>query len=82
MALAFLSLPILSGCYDDKGNYDYISEQEAMPVSIQALESVTAKANAELTIIPTLAGADKGNFDYVWYTIANEYPYDADTLSH
>lgn len=82
MAVALLSLPMLAGCYDDKGNYDYISEQDAMPVSIQPLETVTAKANAELAITPTLAGADKGNYDYVWYTIANEYPYDADTLSH
>ncbi len=82
MALVLLAMPVFTGCYDDKGNYDYISDQQAMPVQIAALESITAKANQELDITPTLSGDDNGNYDYVWYTIGNEYPYEADTLSH
>ena len=82
MAAALLTIPVLTGCYDDKGNYDYISDEEAMPVKIASLESITAKANQELNITPTLSGTESGNYDYVWYTIANEYPYEADTLSH
>ncbi len=82
MAIALLAMPVFTGCYEDKGNYDYISEEEAMPVKIAALESITAKANQELDITPTLSGEGHGDYDYVWYVIANEYPYDVDTISH
>lgn len=78
---ALLVFPMLTSCYDDKGNYDYISEDEAMPVTIGSLEDVTVKANNQLTITPKVTGEEGGNFKYIWYTVANNYPYDTDTLS-
>ena len=78
---ALIVFPMLVSCYDDKGNYDYISEDEAMPVKIGSLEDVTVKANNQLTITPEVTGEEGGNFKYIWYTVANDYPYDTDTLS-
>lgn len=72
---------LLSACYEDKGNYDYISEDEAMPVQIEALEDLSAKANEVLTLEPRLTNADGGDYSYMWYAISNNYPYDCDTLS-
>ena len=63
MAAALLTIPVLTGCYDDKCNDDYISDEEAMPVKIACLESITAKANQELYITPTLSGTRSGNYD-------------------
>lgn len=78
---ALLVFPMLTSCYEDKGNYDYLTEEEAMPIKIVALEDVTVKANSLLTIAPQVTGEDGGKFKYLWYTVAQGYPYDTDTLS-
>lgn len=68
-------------CSNDKGNYDYISENELMPVEISALDSVGIKANSLLSITPVVNNDDKTRYKYIWYTIAKVWPYKRDTLS-
>ena len=78
-SIAFLF--ILAGCYNDKGNYDYISESELMSVEITAIDSTSTKANDVLTITPKLTNDDTSRYKYYWYTIDQNYPYSRDTLS-
>jgi hypothetical protein len=81
IACSILLLTFTS-CYDDKGNYDYVTNDQLMSVEIGALDSVSTKANSQLTITPTLKNDDASRYTYCWYTMNKEYPYDVDTLSH
>ena len=77
-----LAASFLTSCYDDKGNYDYISEDEAAKVVLGNLESATVKANEVLHITPDIKGDENGKFSYLWYTLTNaEYNVKRDTLS-
>lgn len=81
LALA-IAVPALTSCYEDTGNYDYISDSEAMPVVLGQLDSVTVRANSVLTITPKISGDDNGHFSYLWYTISKKsYNNTKDTLS-
>ena len=42
-----MAVSLLTSCYDDKGNYDYISEDEAAKVVLGSLEGTTVKANED-----------------------------------
>lgn len=77
------SLLLLSftACSNDKGNYDYLSENELIPVEISAIDSVSVKANSLLSITPTVKNDNKLHYKYTWYTIAKVWPYKRDTLS-
>ncbi len=70
-----------AACSNDKGNYDYVSENELMPVEIITMDSVSIKANSLLAITPTVKNDDKSRYKYTWYTIAKAWPYKRDTLS-
>lgn len=71
----------ITSCYNDKGNYDYLSDSQLMPVEIGALDSVTVKANELLSIVPKVNNDDVSRYKYMWYTIAKSWPYKRDTLS-
>lgn len=70
-----------AACSNDKGNYDYMAENELMPVEISAMDSVSIKANSLLAIVPTVKNDDKTRYKYTWYTITKTWPYKRDTLS-
>ena len=72
----------LSGCYDDKGNYDYISEDELISVKIAELSDISVKANELLEVIPELKNNNSRRYDYCWYAMKENYPYNVDTLSY
>lgn len=77
-----LATSLLTSCYDDKGNYDYISEDEAAKVVLGSLESTTVKANEVLHVTPDIKGDENGKFSYLWYTLTDaEYNVKRDTLS-
>lgn len=77
-----LATSLLTSCYDDKGNYDYISEDEAAKVVLGSLEGTTVKANEVLHITPDIKGDENGKFSYLWYTLTDaEYNVKRDTLS-
>ena len=77
-----LATSFLTSCYDDKGNYDYISEDEAAKVVLGSLEGTTVKANDVLHITPNIKGDENGKFSYLWYTLTDaEYNVKRDTLS-
>ena len=67
----FLLTFTFAGCYDDKGNYEYISEDEAMPVHIAPIDSISIRAASTLSIKPELTGNDGGDYSYLWYAIDN-----------
>jgi hypothetical protein len=64
---------LLSGCYDDKGNYEYISTDELMPVRIEGLseETIIVLANSLLEVKPQLVNDDPDRYTYLWYTIVS-----------
>ena len=66
-----MAVSLLTSCYDDKGNYDYISEDEAAKVVLGSLEGTTVKANEVLHITPDIKGDDNGKFSYLWYTLTD-----------
>jgi len=70
-----------TACSNDKGNYDYISENKLIPVEISVMDSVSVKANSLLSITPTVKNDDKSRYKYTWYTIAKNWPHKCDTLS-
>lgn len=77
-----LALGLFAGCYEDKGNYDYISEDDAAGVVLGSLESATVKANDVLKIEPQMKGGEGDNFSYLWYAISSgSYNVEKDTLS-
>ena len=45
-----MALGLFASCYDDKGNYDYISEDDAAGVVLGALEGTTVRANEVLVV--------------------------------
>ena len=74
-------LLFFTACSNDKGNYDYISENKLMPVEISVMDSVSVKANSLLSITPTIKNDNKSHYKYTWYTIAKNWPHKCDTLS-
>lgn len=83
MGLALvMTTGLLASCYKDNGNYDYISEDEALKVTLGPLESQSVKANAVLHIEPAISGDEDGQFSYLWYTLSSgDYNVSRDTLS-
>lgn len=69
--LATLLAAVSTGCYEDTGNYDYISEDDAVKVVLGKLDDVKVKANETLTITPQISGDDNGHFSYLWYTLTD-----------
>lgn len=76
-----LALLSVSGCNQDEGNYNYISEDELMAVQIGHLQELSVKANSLLAVTPQLNNDDDSRYSYMWYTISDDYPYKKDTLS-
>lgn len=77
-----MALGLFASCYEDKGNYDYISEDDAVGVVLGSLESATVKANEVLKIEPQMKGGEGDNFSYLWYTLSSgSYNVKKDTLS-
>lgn len=84
LLLAAPALLALAGCYEDSGNYDYISASEAMPVEIADIDSISITANGELQITPSITGQGSGEYEYLWYTLSSgssTYYAERDTLS-
>ncbi len=77
-----MALGLFASCYEDKGNYDYISEDDAAGVVLGSLEGTTVKANEVLKIEPQMKGGEGDNFSYLWYTLSSgSYNVKKDTLS-
>lgn len=77
-----MALGLFASCYEDKGNYDYISEDDAAGVVLGSLEGATVKANEVLKIEPQMKGGEGDNFSYLWYTLSSgSYNVKKDTLS-
>ena len=77
-----MALGLFASCYEDKGNYDYISEDDAAGVVLGTLEGATVKANEVLKIEPQMKGGEGDNFSYLWYTLSSgTYNVKKDTLS-
>lgn len=71
---------LLAACYEDHGNYDYLSSSDVMPVEIEAIDSISVKANTELSITPTLSNiSDDSDYSFLWYVLDSSY--ERDTLS-
>ena len=49
-----MALGLFTSCYEDKGNYDYISEDDAAGVVLGSMEEATVKANDVLKIEPQM----------------------------
>lgn len=69
--LTALVAAVSTGCYEDTGNYDYISEDEAVKVTLGPISDVRVKANEVLQITPQVSGDDNGHFSYLWYTLTD-----------
>ena len=77
-----MALGLLSSCYEDKGNYNYISEDDAAGVVLGSMDAATVKANEVLNIKPQMQGGEGENFSYLWYTLSSgTYNVKKDTLS-
>lgn len=77
-----MALGLFTSCYEDKGNYDYISEDDAAGVVLGSMEGATVKANDVLKIEPQMKGGEGDNFTYLWYTLSSgTYNVTKDTLS-
>lgn len=81
LVICYTLLFLVCGCYDDKGNYNYISENELISVNINALDSMSVKAQSVLNITPKLTNDDTSRYKYLWYTLDKNYPHTRDTLS-
>lgn len=70
--IAFLS--ITYGCIEDKGNYDYLSSSEIMPLEIKNLqEEITIEVGNTLTIEPDIINMkDPDKYIYEWYVMENK----------
>lgn len=57
------------GCYDDKGNYDYLGRDELMPVKIDGLkDSYSMGMLSSLQLQPEVTGMDaEENYQFTWY---------------
>lgn len=62
---------MLSSCIDDKGNYNYLSLDELMPVSIEKLEAkYNVYQGGRLRIDPVFTAIDDENrYTYTWYAM-------------
>ncbi|NLI36263.1 MAG: hypothetical protein GX416_07120 [Bacteroidales bacterium] len=81
LIMCYALLFFVCGCYDDKGNYNYMSENELMPVGISAIDSISVKTQSALNITPKLTNDDTSRYTYLWYTLDKSNPYTRDTLS-
>lgn len=57
------------GCYDDKGNYDYLGPEEVMPVKIDGLNiGYSLGMLSSLHLEPEVTGMDaEENYKFTWY---------------
>ncbi|MCF0172265.1 MAG: hypothetical protein HUJ91_00775 [Bacteroidales bacterium] len=64
-ALSALTALTLTGCYADKGNYDY---DEVTPITIEGIEEAYSVYSYEetLEIVPTIKGANESEMEYKW----------------
>lgn len=66
-----LSAAAMSGCFEDKGNYDYIQPEEVLPVTVKDLpENVTFDLNSRGVLTPVIEGLPKSedSYEFTWYT--------------
>lgn len=66
--LYILLIPFLTGCIEDKGNYNYISANEVMPITIQGLDTALQIVQGDtLHLSPQLKGIkDTNSYNYEW----------------
>lgn len=79
-----LALASLIGCIDDRGNYDYLSKEDVMPIQISGLEdSYQTLIGDKLKLTATVAG-DEGmdNVEYGWYLFQTVVAEKRDTLGY
>lgn len=72
-------ISVISACYNDSGNYDYLSDDQVMPVKIDSIKPITVKANEKLLITPKLSNDDASRYSYMWFVISSANK--RDTLS-
>lgn len=71
---ALLLTASLSGCLEDKGNYDYIPAEEVLPVKVTGLpEEATFDLGTRVNLKPVIEGLTKpeSEYQYTWYTYPN-----------
>lgn len=65
-----LGILLLVACYEDKGNYDYLTGDEVLPVKINGLEDSyeNLKVLDSLKLVPDITGMDdESNYWFTWY---------------
>lgn len=74
MCCLIMQLFGLSACIDDTGNYDYMAEDDLLPVTIKPLdESYEAFQGDSLVIIPEFECMDdETRYQYKWYVLQSE----------
>jgi len=74
----------ITGCIDDRGNYEYLPSDEVWPVKISGLASAdTCLVGDELKMEPELTGAGNlENLKYSWFLFPTGASGKEDTLSH
>lgn len=78
--LAFgILLSVITACYDDNGNYEYLSYDEVMPVKIDTIKQVSVRANEKLIVTPKITNDDPSKYTYMWFVISSSNK--RDTLS-
>ena len=64
----FILTLLASSCVNDLGNYNYISPEELLPISISGLKDTTIIINTELDITPVIANMDnESQYEYLWF---------------
>ena len=64
----FMLMLLASSCVNDLGNYNYISPEELLPISVSGLKDTTVIINTELNITPVIANMDnEGRYEYLWF---------------
>lgn len=55
-------------CIDDLGNYEYVTKEKILPISISGFNDTTMLIGNELNIIPEIYNMDNENrYVYLWY---------------
>lgn len=80
-----LAILWMTGCIDDRGNYDYIPSDEVFPVSIDGADTTfTCYVGDTVRISPAVSGTDNMNdLKYTWFLYQRGVAMsDEDTLAH
>ena len=84
IGLSLFVLFALASCIEDKGNYDYLSEEDVLPGKISGLEDNYSVLFGETVHFETkVEGAEnKENIRYMWYLYAYPNERTRDTLGY